>query len=365
MEERVADRPRWSSRKDRRVLPDHFTIDIELTNRCNADCYFCPRAATPDQGLMSPETFAAALDRADEFRTVAAERTGHDVRVSLCGLGEPLLNRHAAEFVAAVRARDFYCTISSNGSLLDERRSNAILDAGLQRIDINVGEMGDEYEAIYKLPWERTLANVLRFHDLAAGRCDVDIVLVDHRNDPEHIATMRAYWQGHGFDSFFPIPLINRGGSLPVEHMRFEHNPEPALATEMFEAAGGVPECQWPFTSQFIGFDGNYYLCCSDWEKKVPVGSVHENSLVDVIGPKLDYTRERGPVCAACNVDPINFVADRIRAVNAGENVMFSPEWQVDELLADQAGGIALLDQLAPGVSARAPGRRRIPVRAL
>ena len=35
-------------------------VDIEPTNRCNAKCYFCPRDATPHQGLMTPEVFGHA-----------------------------------------------------------------------------------------------------------------------------------------------------------------------------------------------------------------------------------------------------------------------------------------------------------------
>ena len=46
-----------------------MTVDIELTNRCNAKCYFCPRDQTPHQGLMTPEVFDQALARAIEFRT--------------------------------------------------------------------------------------------------------------------------------------------------------------------------------------------------------------------------------------------------------------------------------------------------------
>ena len=39
-------------------------VDMEVTNRCNAKCYFCPRDATPHQGLMSPEIFEKGFERA-------------------------------------------------------------------------------------------------------------------------------------------------------------------------------------------------------------------------------------------------------------------------------------------------------------
>ena len=48
-----------------------FSVDIELTNRCNAKCHFCPRDQTPHEGLMSPEVFdaiAAAGHRVPDAR---------------------------------------------------------------------------------------------------------------------------------------------------------------------------------------------------------------------------------------------------------------------------------------------------------
>ena len=59
--------------------------------------------------------------------------------------------------------------MSSNGSLLDERRSLGAARGGLQQILVNVGEEGDDYEEIYQLPFERTLENVVRFNEMSAG----------------------------------------------------------------------------------------------------------------------------------------------------------------------------------------------------
>ena len=172
------------------------TVDIELTNRCNAKCYFCPRDQTPHQGLMSEKTFDQALARAIEFRQACLEIRGSDaVRISLCGLGEPLLNPRAADAVRKVKAAGFECVMSSNGSILDERKGHALLDAGLDAININVGDHDEEYEDIYKLPFDKTCENVVRFNEMAGDNCEVSIVLVDHRRDRVHIKEMVQYWQ--------------------------------------------------------------------------------------------------------------------------------------------------------------------------
>ena len=103
-----------------------LTIDIEITNRCNATCHFCPRDATPHQGIMDVETFDKALARAVEYRQVVKEVSGLEVTVSLCGLGEPLINRNTVSFVEKVKREGFRCSMSSNGALLTEDKAHAL-----------------------------------------------------------------------------------------------------------------------------------------------------------------------------------------------------------------------------------------------
>ena len=342
-----------------------FVIDMEVTNRCNAKCHFCPRDRTPHQGLMSPEVFAAGLQRAVEFRAAIADPAGDQVRVSLCGLGEPLLNRHVIDYCRQARAEGFSVVMSSNGSLLDERRSTALLEAGLQQILINVGEEGDDYEEVYQLPFERTLQNVVRFNDMAAGRCEVFAVLVDHRGDPEHLDRMRGYWADHGIRQAVTYEIMNRGGSLFVDHMQYEHYRELNESRARLAAAVGTPLCGAPFGYLFVGYDGQYYLCCSDWEKQTPMGSVFDKSFVDVAQAKLDLVVSRDPVCRTCNLDPVNRLTEELRAEARGDLPAGSADQLLAKITADNGVVEGVLEQLGLKVPTPPPTRRRIPVQAV
>jgi MoaA/NifB/PqqE/SkfB family radical SAM enzyme len=342
-----------------------FVVDMEVTNRCNAKCHFCPRDRTPHQGLMSPEVFEAGLQRAVEFRSTIAEPAGDQMRVSLCGLGEPLLNRHVVEYCRQARAEGFRVVMSSNGSLLDERRSAALLEAGLQQILINVGEEGDEYEEVYRLPFERTLENVVRFNEMAFGVCEVIVVLVDHRGDAEHLAHMRQFWNDRGIQQSLTYEIMNRGGSLFVDHMQYEHYPELAEARARLAATVGTPLCGAPFGYLFVGYDGQYYLCCSDWEKQTPLGSVFDRSFVDVARAKLDLVVSRDPVCRTCNLDPTNRLTEELRAEAQGDAPPGSADQMLAKIAAGNRGTEAMVEQLGLQVPPAPHARRLIPVRAV
>lgn len=340
------------------------TIDIELTNRCNAKCYFCPRDQTPHQGLMSAEVFDQALARAIEFREWCVEQHDTDaVRISLCGLGEPLLNPRAAESVRKVKEAGFECVMSSNGSILDRKKGRALLDAGLDAININVGDHDEEYEDIYKLPFEKTRDNVVRFNEMAGDACEVSIVLVDYRRDRGHIKEMVKYWRGHGLKNFVFFDIMNRGGALFVDDMQFESSPQLATARALLEARGGNALCVAPFVFIFVGYDSNYYLCCSDWKKEVPFGTVFDRSINSIVGAKLDAVTTREPICKSCNWDPVNILADELRAVDEGESDPEKAEALVNDMIATTASiheSVALIERTTPGMR-----RPSIPVTAI
>lgn len=345
-------------------------IDIELTNRCNAKCHFCPRDQTPHQGLMTDEVFDKSLERAIEYSALAAPVLQADAKVSLCGLGEPLLHRNAAKWVERVRSSGLECVMSSNGSLLTEERGEALLEAGLQEIFINVGDRDDDYEDVYQLPFERTRENVARFAEMSDGRCRVSIVLVDYRRDAKHLAAMEAYWRDQGISDFVSYGIMNRGGALFVDHMQFETLPQMKKARELLFSKGGQPICGAPFGYLFIGYDGNYYLCCSDWKKEVPFGSVFDASFADITEAKLRHVATRGEVCRTCNLDPLNQIADELRATDAGEHVLLDVEKHSTRIVEQSAWLKDTMDQIVPG-SAKvvddsygqpAAGKRLIPL---
>ena len=133
--------------------------------------------------------------------------------------------------------------MSSNASLLDERRGSALVEAGLSTIYINVGERDQGYVDIYKLPFEKTRDNMIRFAEMAGDRCRVVVVLVDHRRDTAHIADMEQYWRSYGFDNFAKFDIMNRGGALFVDHQQYSDSPELATAQSMIAARNGEALC--------------------------------------------------------------------------------------------------------------------------
>ena len=136
----------------------------------------------------------------------------------------------------------------------------------------------------------------------------------------------------------------------------------------MLDGVNGMPICGTPFAFLFVGYDGKYYLCCSDWKKEVSFGTVFDGSFLDITAAKLRYVRERGPVCRTCNLDPVNALTDALRADADGATLGAGER---DKLIADldqqSTGVMGVIEKLIPGVTADdprpvSPTRRLIPI---
>ncbi|HMS90118.1 MAG: radical SAM protein [Acidimicrobiales bacterium] len=361
--------------------PFPVVVDIELTSRCNASCSFCPRDQTPHQGLMDEATFTTALRRAVEYRDALVElqkhRPGHfdtpddSIWLSFCGMGEPLLHPRVVEYVGRAADAGLRPIVNTNGSLLSARTAEDLLDAGLAMACLNVGETGEQYEAVYRLPFERTRSNVEHFLAIAAGRCISLIILVDHRDDPDHASSMQQYWSDRGATGFLPFRLINRGGSLALDDRGDRWRARHREAERMLREKGGATECWVPFLYPFIGYDGSYHLCSSDWRKEVHLGNVFERSLVDLFDEKAEVVRTRSPICRDCSHEPTNALTRALadegddHAGQARAEVSSTP----DRLLAglDHYSGCvaAMRAGLSLDPTGRRPtSRRLIPVRS-
>ena len=105
------------------------SIYIEPTSRCNELCQQCPRT------LLSREEDTDLSF--EHFRYIVDQFPVLD-RVVLHGLGEPLLNKELPRMVRYLKDRGTYVLFNSNGILLNAKRGQALIDAGLDEYRLSM-----------------------------------------------------------------------------------------------------------------------------------------------------------------------------------------------------------------------------------
>jgi MoaA/NifB/PqqE/SkfB family radical SAM enzyme len=123
-------------------MPDLPTqLYIEVTNICNSLCASCPLTYNhflpyEPKHHLPWENFRRVVDQFPQLE-----------RVVLHGIGEPLLNKELPRFVAHLKERGSQVLFNSNAILLDQKRGDALVEAGLDELRVSMDAVTPELYA--------------------------------------------------------------------------------------------------------------------------------------------------------------------------------------------------------------------------
>ncbi|MBV8949753.1 MAG: radical SAM protein [Actinobacteria bacterium] len=269
-------------------------IQLEVTAACNLRCRMCLVRYRPPvnrvAGSMSFETFRTVVDDLPELE-----------RVTLQGLGEPLLNPDLVAMVRYASARGIRVGFNTNGLLLTPERAEDLVAAGVDWLHVSVdGARRDTYAYIRgRDERERVARNVASLvavkRRLGMDRPRLSIVFVAMREnfdelpdlvrdtaawgvptlrvqnlahdfsdtDPDgDYAAIRAFtssqalWAGdaHVRDTFDEARAVAEIVGVDLRLPEVEEPPAPR--------AEGTPGCGWPWTSAYLTHDARVQPCC-------------------------------------------------------------------------------------------------------
>ncbi len=107
--------------------PRFKRVYVEITNRCNLRCTFCPGTRRRPE-TMTPEAFAR----------IAQSLAGYTSYLYLHVMGEPLLHPRLEELMDTAHGLGFRLCLTTNGMLLGERGEVLAVHPGLHRVSISL-----------------------------------------------------------------------------------------------------------------------------------------------------------------------------------------------------------------------------------
>ena len=129
---------------------------LEVTNRCNLLCKTCPRTfeELEPPSDMSWELFTSIVD---QFPKIA--------RVVLHGVGEPMMVAGLPKMVRYLKERGVYVLFNTNGTLMREKKSRELIEAGLDEMRISLDAAEPKaFEAVRGRDlFDRIVRNVRKF----------------------------------------------------------------------------------------------------------------------------------------------------------------------------------------------------------
>lgn len=145
-----------------------FQIGIAPNNLCNFQCFYCVNSLEEERrrkngivmNSMSFENYKLCIDN--------IQKEGHLKVLTLAGMGEPLLHPQIVEMVQYAKEKNVAdCVrIITNGSLLSQKMSDGLIEAGLDNLKISLQGIDEEAywkNAHVKIDYEQYLHNIEYF----------------------------------------------------------------------------------------------------------------------------------------------------------------------------------------------------------
>lgn len=292
-EARMAPRMRAKSEMLReRYLRYPVLVHLETQAVCNAACSFCPYPSLERKGTrMSDELIDKVLgDLADIPREVPFQLAPYKV-------SDPFIEARLFDILRAANERVPNASISliTNGAALTEAniaRLKGVRNVAYVHVSLNFSDP-DEYAAIMKIPFERTVKRLDALHEACrSGEVGFPVrltrVSADRRSDLEFLRWCAERYPG------LPAVILPRNdwiGEVPG-----------AQATAVPDA----PCHRWFDLS--ITATGVVALCCMDGEARYPKGDVRQEHALAIYNrphllerrARLMSRREAGDPCRRC-----------------------------------------------------------------
>ncbi|HLM08037.1 MAG TPA: radical SAM protein [Blastococcus sp.] len=322
-------------------LPTH--LQLEVTSACNLACAMCLVSYRPAinraEGAMSMELFRRLVDDTPGL-----------ARLTLQGLGEPLLQPHLFEMVAYAKARGIAVGFNSNAMLLTRERADRLVAVGLDWLHVSLdGATAATYEGIRsRADFDRVAHNLRGLQEakraVGAAKPSIQVVFVAMRRNLHELPDLvqlvsgwsvdEVHVQGLSHDFADTDPAGAYAGIRRFARAESLERVDPDLVADVFARARdeahrvgirlrlpspqptpvrrepGRPGCSWPWDAAYITSSGVVQPCCMVMgDDRVAMGDLREANLAEIWRGKAyaDFraalSSDTPPaVCAGCSL---------------------------------------------------------------
>lgn len=281
----------WIKNSNSVILP--ASVDIDLTNHCNQDCYYCESAdfRTTHLTQQNFDDYKLLLDRLATWRMHSPNSTGTLHTVTFSGGGEPTLFKGYERLVEHSINLGFRTSIITNGVNIDRLLTVNTQDLAWVGVDLDAGNQ-ITYELIRKTKgqsiFKRVIKNIQKLTN-AGVTVDIKILLNEYNCTTKELTDIFKLAQDLKIRYLYfrptvvnNIPYDFRSYTEIINTLSAEYNVQIKVNLKKFEPRT-YSRCHQMY--QFLIFcpDGEMYTCCENkGQQRFAIGSWVKNDFRDL-----------------------------------------------------------------------------------
>jgi MoaA/NifB/PqqE/SkfB family radical SAM enzyme len=241
-------------------FPSQLIVDV--TEVCNLACIHCPHPEFKKSVFYAARYLEEELNAklVDEVRDYGQGKCQY---IRYTSEGEPLVHPKVYDMLDyAVKHSGVYVTLTTNGTIMNEKRIEKLLDSGLHLIDTSIDAFKPETYAKIRVngKLDVTRANVqtlLRLRDQTKKKTKIVVSYVEQPDNAGETEDFRKYWTDQGADFVIIRRLHSSAGAVTN------------VAASLHERESSVPRypCLYPWERLLLNPEGQLRFCPEDWVK--------------------------------------------------------------------------------------------------
>lgn len=251
-------------------------VYIEITNRCNLSCNFCPK-------------LGRQLGRVDEshFAHILSEVKPYTDYLYFHLMGEPLLHPELETFLKMSKAEGFKVNLTTNGTLLQKNKEILLNAKVIRQINISL----HSYEAnTNHIKFEQYVDEVIAFVQAAAEAsiiCSIRLWNMETEslkadNSLNH-KILKMLEEKLNLDFDLGEQMQIKSGIKLGERMYLNSAEKFEWPTLEREVISEQAFCYGLRDQMGILVDGTVVPCCLDSEGNIPLGNIYQQSLQEIL----------------------------------------------------------------------------------
>lgn len=280
-----------------------YTIEIELTNHCNASCEFCCHSTSSrEKGFMDIKKLKKFLiDEKNKMNdNWFNKKIGKNLfpKIVLAGLGEALMHPQIFEIIKIMKELEFRVQLVTNGLLLTDKNIQGLIETNVDEVCISLHSINKN---IYKSITGLDLKHVLPKVEKALEKFEKHNVHVEiWRVKPSIKNTRESKKDQNNFENW-----INKYKNIiilgPSEPWNRDNTIE-SLCEKIIDNPDSTIWCHKIYFTYNIAWNGDVILCCNDYNRKsVNLGNAFSKNF-DVEKEKIDilFNGKIPQICKNC-----------------------------------------------------------------
>jgi len=256
-------------------FPSQILMDIAEV--CNLACIHCPhpefkKSEHYGARYIDPELNSKMVDE------VRNHGQGHTQYIRYASNGEPLIHPKAYDMIEEAATRSgVFVTITTNGTIMNEKRTRKLLEAGVHMIDISIDAFSPEAYAQIRVGGDLnvTRENVLRLIRWVREQKASTKVVVSFVEQPQNsseIGQFESFWKDQGADHVVIRRLHScSGAKVELAQLRRAAN----------QAREVRRPCLYPWERIVVNARGDLAFCPSDWVHGSYVTDYRQTTILD------------------------------------------------------------------------------------